>query len=152
LQLIAGQLLVLLLAAPAHAEATSNAANSSAVGTPWIAHGDVIEGIIGLRRYAKFRTCQGPQVETGPAIASGTPADTRPNDGQDKLRYARDRLSAYRGRVEGAWRRSQELQAIEEKIAGGAESINARVVETTEQIHRSEAQLGLIEARLRELQ
>jgi septal ring factor EnvC (AmiA/AmiB activator) len=65
---------------------------------------------------------------------------------------ARKQLEAKRSRLESTQRRSKELQSDLDSIAAERERINARLLETGKLIHQSEAQLGVIEGRLSELE
>jgi murein hydrolase activator len=65
---------------------------------------------------------------------------------------ARKQLENDRGRLEATQRRSKELQAEMDKLAAERERINSRLVETAKLIQQSEAQLGLIESRLGDLE
>ena len=65
---------------------------------------------------------------------------------------ARKQLESDRGRLEATQRRSKEIQAEMDKLAAERERINSRLVETGKLIQQSEAQMGLIESRLGELE
>ena len=80
----------------------------------------------------------------GPALA-GAQAPVNPDD-------ARKQLESDRGRLETTQRRSKEIQADVDKLAAERERINSRLVETGKLIQQSEAQLGLIESRLGDLE
>src|SRR5262245_35497109 len=79
-----------------------------------------------------------------PALAAAQ-APTTPDD-------ARKQLESDRGRLEATQRRSKELQAEMDKLAAERERINSRLLETGKLIQQSEAQLGLIESRLGDLE
>ncbi len=64
---------------------------------------------------------------------------------------ARKRLEADKGKLDASEKRSKDLQADLDKLAAERERINARLVETGKLIQQHEAQLGLIEAKLGEL-
>jgi septal ring factor EnvC (AmiA/AmiB activator) len=64
---------------------------------------------------------------------------------------ARKRLDADKGRLDASEKRSKELQADLDKLSTERERINARLVETGKLIQQHEGQLGLIEAKLGEL-
>ena len=65
---------------------------------------------------------------------------------------ARKQLESDRGRLEATQRRSKEIQAEMDKLAAERERINSRLVETGKLIQQSEAQMGLIESRLGDLE
>jgi murein hydrolase activator len=83
-------------------------------------------------------------VVLGPALAAAQ-APGNPDE-------ARKQLESDRGRLEATQRRSKEIQADVDKLAAERERINSRLVETGKLIQQSEAQLGLIESRLGELE
>ena len=80
----------------------------------------------------------------GPALGAAQ-APSNPDD-------ARKQLESDRGRLEATQRRSKEIQADMDKLAAERERINSRLVETGKLIQQSEAQLGLIESRLGDLE
>jgi len=80
----------------------------------------------------------------GAALAAAQ-APANPDD-------VRKQLESDRGRLEATQRRSKEIQADVDKLAAERERINSRLVETGKLIQQSEAQLGLIESRLGDLE
>jgi septal ring factor EnvC (AmiA/AmiB activator) len=83
-----------------------------------------------------------------PCLAGAQTAPNSPATAED----ARKQLESDRGRLEATQRRSKEIQADMDKLAAERERINSRLVETGKLIQQSEAQLGLIESRLGDLE
>ena len=83
-----------------------------------------------------------------PCLAGAQTAPNSPATAED----VRKQLESDRGRLEATQRRSKEIQADMDKLAAERERINSRLVETGKLIQQSEAQLGLIESRLGDLE
>jgi murein hydrolase activator len=100
-----------------------------------------------------FAARLGALVLAAGLVPCGAGAQTGPNPNPPaNPDDARKQLDSDRGRLEATQRRSKEIQADMDKLAAERERINSRLVETGKLIQQSEAQLGLIESRLGDLE